>query len=93
VDDNEDEEKEEQVEHREQSEPLSTPNLSKDMEVSIEAPSFIFVPLEAHHNSKASVPQCLEEPSYVKILNNLCTQAHKSKDHLPKKIRLSKQVG
>jgi hypothetical protein len=93
VDNDEEQEKEEQVEHLEQTEPPSTPNLSKDNDMSTEAPSFIIVPLETHHEPKASAPQCLKEPSYVKILNDLCTQAYKSKNHVPKKILRSKQVG
>ena len=56
----EEEEKEEQVE---QIDPLPTPNLSNDMEVSIEAPSFIIVPFETHHETQASILQCLKEPS------------------------------
>lgn len=67
--DNNEEEKEEQIE------PPSTPNSSNDKEVNTEAPSFIIIPLETHHKCKASAPQCLKEPSFVKVLKDLRTQA------------------
>jgi hypothetical protein len=67
--------------------------LSNDKEVSTEAHSFIIVPLETYHEPKASVLQCLKEPSYAKILKDLCTQVRKSRNHPPKKIFPSKQVG
>jgi predicted nucleic-acid-binding protein len=82
--DNNEEEKEEQIE------PPSTPNLSNDKEVNIEAHSFIIIPLETHHKHKASAPQCLKEPSYVKVLKDLRTQARKSSNHLSKKFLRSK---
>jgi hypothetical protein len=85
--------KEEQVEHKEKIEPLADTSLSNDKEVSTEAHSFIIVPFETHHESKASILQCLKEPSYAKILKDLCRQAHKSRNHRPKKIFPSKQVG
>jgi hypothetical protein len=50
-----------------------------------------FVPLETHHESKASILQCLKEPSYAKILKDLYKQAHKSKNHHPKE-NISKQA-
>ena len=87
LDNNEGEEKEEQIE------PPENPNLSSDKEVSTEASSFIIVPLETHHEPKASATQCLEEPSNVKILKDLCTQAPKSRNYVPKTILQSKQVG
>jgi hypothetical protein len=105
VDNNEEEEKEEQIEHtdqvehrehikhKEKIEPPADTGLSNDNEVSIEAHSFIIVPLETHRESKASILQCLKEPSYAKILKNLCRQAHKSRNHRHKKIFPSKQVG
>jgi len=101
----EQEEKDEQIEHRDQIEhmekiehkvkiepPVDT-SLSNDKEVSTDAHSFIIVPLETHHESKVLILQCLKEPSYAKILKDLCRQAHKSRNHRPKKIFPSKQVG
>jgi len=41
---------------------------------------------------KASIFQCLKEPSYTKILKDLCRQAHKSRNHRPNKIFPSKQI-
>jgi hypothetical protein len=99
VDDNEEVEKEEQieqrdqVEHKEKIKPPTDTSLFNDKEVSTEAHFFIIVPLETHHESKASIFQCLKEPSYAKILKDLCRQAHKSRNHRPKKIFPSKQVG
>jgi hypothetical protein len=93
VDNNEKEEKDEQVEHTEQVKPPADTSLFNDKEVSTEAPSFIIVPLDTHHEPKASVSQCLKEQSYAKILKDLCTQTHKSRNHRPKKIFRSKQVG
>jgi hypothetical protein len=83
----------ESVEDLEQIEPPSTPNLSNDKEVSTEAHYFITIPLETHHEPKASVLQCLKEPSYAKIFKDLCTQARTSRNHRLKKILQSKQVG
>jgi hypothetical protein len=99
VDNNEEEEKDEQienreqVEHKEKIEPPPDTSLSNDKEVSTEAHSFIIVPLETHHESKALILQCLKEPSYAKILKDLYKQAHKSRNHRLKKIFPSKQVG
>jgi hypothetical protein len=105
VDNNEEEEKDEQIEHIDQVEhkeqveniekikPPADTSLSIDKEVNTEAHSFIIVPFAAHHESKASILQCLKEPSYAKILKDLCKQAHKSRNHRPKKIFPSKQVG
>jgi len=92
VDNNEEEEKEEQVEHTKLGEPPADTSLSNFKEVSTEAPSFIIVPLETHHEPKALVLQCLKEQSYAKILKDLCTQARKSRNGCPKKICHSKQV-
>jgi hypothetical protein len=57
--------------------------------VSTKAPACITVPLETE--PKASSLECLYEPSYVKILKDLCTQVQKSRNHFPKKILRSKQ--
>ena len=78
------------VEHHEKNQPTTDPNLPNDMEVSIEAPACITVPLETHQEHKASSLVCLQEPSYIKILKDLCTQARKSRNHIPKKILWSK---
>jgi hypothetical protein len=86
-------EQEEQVEHKEKIEPPTDTSLSNDKEVSTDAHSFIIVPLETHHESKALILQCLKVPSYAKILKDLCRQWHKSRNHRPKKIFSSKQVG
>jgi hypothetical protein len=86
-------EQEEQVEHKEKIEPPADTSLSNDKEVSTDAHSFIIVPLETHHESKALILQCLKVPSYAKILKDLCRQWHKSRNHRPKKIFSSKQVG
>jgi hypothetical protein len=86
-------EQEEQVEHKEKIEPPADTSLSNDKEVSTDAHSFISVPLETHHESKALILQCLKEPLYAKILKDLCRQWHKSRNHRPKKIFSSKQVG
>jgi hypothetical protein len=106
VDNNEEEEKEEQVEHKEEQiehkeqvehkekiKPPADTSLSNDKEASTEAHSFIIVPLETHHKSKASILHCIKKPSYAKILKDLCRQAHKSRNHHPKKIFPSKQIG
>jgi outer membrane biosynthesis protein TonB len=86
-------EQEEQVEHKKKIEPPADTSPSNDKEVSTEAHSFIIIPLETHHESKASILQCLKELSYAKILKDLCRQAHKSRNHRPRKIFSSKQVG
>jgi hypothetical protein len=54
IENNKVEEKEEQIE------PPPTPNLSSDTEMSTEAPSFIIVPFETHHETQASFLQCLK---------------------------------
>jgi hypothetical protein len=86
-------EQEEQLEQKKKIEPPADTSLSNDKEVNIEAHSFIIVPLETHHESKASILQCLKELSYAKILKDLCRQAHKSWNHRQKKIFPNKQVG
>jgi hypothetical protein len=83
----------ESVKHLEQIEPPPAPNLSNDKEMSTETPPFIIVPLETHHEPQASVLQCLKEPFYARILKDLCTQGRNSRNHLPKDILRSKQVG
>jgi hypothetical protein len=86
--DNEEEQVEhnERIEHHEKNQLPMDPNLPSDMEVSTEAPACITIPLETHQEPKASSLVCLQEPSYIKILNDLCTQAQKSRNHIPKKI-------
>jgi hypothetical protein len=92
VDNNEEQvEQIERVEHHEKSQPPTDPNLLSDMEISTEAPACITAPLETHQEPKASSLVYLQEPSYVKILKDLCTQARKSRNHIPKKIIRSKQ--
>jgi hypothetical protein len=87
VDNNEEQvEQIERVEHHEKSQPPIDPNLPSDMEVSIEAPACITALLKTHQEPKASSLDCLQEPSYVKILKDLCTQTRKSRNHFPKKI-------
>ena len=75
--DNEEEQVEhnERIEHHEKSQPPTDPNLPSDMEVSTEAPTCITAPLETHQEPKASSLVHLQEPSYVKILKDLCTHA------------------
>jgi hypothetical protein len=90
--DNEDEQVEhnERIEHHEKNQPSTNPNLLSDMEVNTEAPACIIAPLETHQEPKASSLVHLQEPSYVKILKDLCTQARKSMNQFPKKILRSK---
>jgi hypothetical protein len=59
--------------------------------VSTEAPACITAPLETHQEPKVPSLKCLQEPSYAKILKDLCKQARKSRNHFPKKILRSKQ--
>ena len=81
----------ERIEYHEKIEPPTDLNLPNDMEVNIEAPACITFPLETHQEPKVSSPKCLQEPFYVKILKDLCTQAQKSRNHFPKMILRSKQ--
>jgi hypothetical protein len=81
----------ERVEHHEKSQPPANPNLHNDMEVSTKAPACITVPLETHQEPKVPSLDCLQEPSYAKILKDLCKQMQKSRNHFPKKILRSKQ--
>jgi hypothetical protein len=83
---NEVEEKEEQIE------PLPTPNLSNDKEVSIEAHSFVTIPLKTEHEPQASSFQCLQEPSCVEIFIESCTERCKSRNRSPKQILSSNKV-
>ena len=80
-------------ENQEQIEPLPIQDLSNEKEVSIEAHSFVTIPLETHHETEVSFIQCLEVLSYAIILKDLCTEGHKSRNHVPKRILLSKQLG
>jgi hypothetical protein len=64
ADNHEEEEKEKQVE---QFEPPQNSNPSNDKEMSIEAHSFVTIPLETYHSPQVSSFQCLKEPSYVEI--------------------------
>jgi hypothetical protein len=94
--DNDEEEKEEHLEfvkHLEQIEPPPALNLSNGKEMNTEAHSFITIPFETLLEPQASVLQCLKEPFYTQILKDLCTQGRNSRNHLPKKIFRSKQVG
>ena len=81
----------ERIEHHEKREPPTDPNLPNDMEVSTEAPTCVIAPLETHQEPKASSLEYLQEPSYVKILMDLCMQVQKSRNQFPKKILRSKQ--
>jgi hypothetical protein len=81
------EEKEEQIE------PPPMSNLSNEKEVSIEAHSFVTIPLETQHEPQVSPFQCLKEPSYVEIFKESRTQDHKSRNRVPKRILRSKQLG
>jgi hypothetical protein len=89
----EEEGKEEHVEHRETSGPPSTPSLPNDKDLSTEAHSFITIPLKTFHKPQASILQCFKESSQAKLLKDLCTQDQKSRNHFPKKILRSKQLG
>jgi hypothetical protein len=90
VDSNEEKEKEEHLEH---TAPPSNSKSSNNKKMSIEAHSFITIPLETFHEPQASILKCLKEPSYAKTVKDLCTQLPKSRHHRPKKILRSKQVG
>jgi hypothetical protein len=74
------------IEHHEKNQPPIDPNMPSDMEVSTKAHAYIAAPFEAHQEPKASSLVRLQEPSYVKILKDLCTQARKYRIHFPKKI-------
>jgi hypothetical protein len=80
-------------EKEKQIEPPPISNWSNGKEVSIEVHSFITIPLETQHEPQVSPFQCLEEPSYVEIFKESHTQDHKSRNHVPKRILRSKQLG
>jgi hypothetical protein len=80
------EEKEEQIE------PLPIIKLSNDKEVSTEAHSFVTIPLETYHDTQVSFRHGLMMLSYAIITKDLCTEGHKSRNNLPKKIRLNTKV-
>jgi hypothetical protein len=61
--------------------------------VSTEAHSFVTIPLETHHETQVSFRHCLIALSYAIIIKDLCTEGHKSRNNLPKKIWLNKKVG
>jgi hypothetical protein len=82
---------EEEEEMEEQIEP--PPNPSNDKDVSIEAHSFVTIPLETYHLSQVSSFQCLEEPSYVAIFEDSRTHDHKSRNRGPKRNFRSKFLG
>jgi hypothetical protein len=77
------EEKKEQVE---KFDPPQNPIRSNEMEVSIEAHSFVTIPLETQFEPQVLPFQCLEEPSYEEIFRDSRTQNHKSKNRGPKRI-------
>ena len=83
LDNHEEEEKEEQVE---KIEPPQNSNLSNEKEVSTEAHSLVTIPLETQHEPQVSPFQCLEEPSYVEMFKESCTQDHKSRNRVPKMV-------
>jgi hypothetical protein len=85
IENNKVEENEEQVE--------LPPNFSNDKEVSTEAQSFVTISLETHHKTQVSFLQCLKVLSYAIIFKDLRTEGHKSRNNLPRKIRLSKKIG
>ena len=55
--------------------------------------SFVTIPLETHHETQVSFRHCLMALSYAIIIKDLCTEGHKSRNNLPKKIGLNKKVG
>jgi hypothetical protein len=90
ADNHKEEEKEEQVE---QCEPLQNSNPSNDKEVSIEAHSFVIIPLETYHSPQVLSFQCLEESSYVTIFEDSHTHDHTSRYRGPKRNFRSKFLG
>jgi hypothetical protein len=85
--DNQEEEKEEQVE------PLQNSNPSNDKEVSTEAHSFVTIPLKIYHSPQVLSFQCLEESSYVAIFEDSHTHDHTSRYRGPKRNFRSKFLG
>jgi hypothetical protein len=90
ADNHEEEEKEEQVE---KFEPPQNPIRSNDKEVSTEVHSFVTISLETYQTPQVSSFQCLEEPFYVAIFEDLCTQDHTSRNCGPKSKFRSKLLG
>jgi hypothetical protein len=82
--------KEEQVE---KFEPPQNSNLSNDKEVSIEAHSFVTIPLETYDSPQVLSSQCLEEPSYVVIFKDSHTHDHTSRYRGSKRNFRSKFLG
>jgi hypothetical protein len=82
TDNHKEEVKEEQVE---QFEPPQNSNPSNDKEVSIEAHSFVTIPLKTYHSLQVLSFQCLEEPSYVAIFEDSHTHDHTSRYRGPKR--------
>jgi hypothetical protein len=85
-----DTQKEEQVE---KFEPPQNSNPSNDKEVSIEAHSFVTIPLETYDSPQVLSSQCLEEPSYVAIFEDSHTHDHTSRYHDSKRNFRSKFLG
>ena len=84
---------EEKEEHLEQIKLPPISNWSNEKEVSTEVHSFITMPLKTHHEIQVSFHHCLMTLSYAIIIKDLCTEGHKFRNNLPKKIRLDKKVG
>jgi hypothetical protein len=84
------EEKEEQVE---KFEPPQNSSPSNDKEVSIEAHSFVTIPLETYDSPQVLSSQCLEEPSYVAIFEDSHTHDHTSRYRGSKRNFRSKFLG
>jgi hypothetical protein len=77
-------------EKKEQFEPPPISNWPNDKEVSTEAHSFVTIPLETYHSHQVPPFQCLDEPSYVEIFEDSCSQDHKSRNRVPKWIPRNK---
>jgi hypothetical protein len=75
-------------ENLEQIEPPPISNWPNVKEVSIEAHSFITIPLETYHQVPSF--QCLDEPSYIEIFEDAHSQNHKSRNRVPKWIPRNK---
>jgi hypothetical protein len=90
ADNHKEEEKEEQAE---QFEPPQNSNPSNDKEVSIEAHSFVTIPLETYHSPQVLSFQCLEEPSYIALFEDSHTHDHTSRYRGPKRNFISKFLG
>jgi uncharacterized coiled-coil protein SlyX len=77
-------------ENNEQFEPPPISNWPNDKEVSTEAHSFVIIPLETYHSHQVPPFQCLDEPSYIEIFEDSCSQDHKSRNRVPKWIPRNK---